>query len=235
MSIIEPGITELDLPIEMYDTTSDSSGLVVDRLHYFFDQVDQETLRVAELFIISNPGNKSVIPDETSGATLEFDLPADAENLEILDGEIGDRFIKTEEGFGDTFPIRPGFGEVQIMFAYDLPFDGNLELVRSFLCNRQHAELAFHVGAGDHEDGMRLRCCGKSGCKFNRIGGRRKRRNDLALFHLPGGQHRRRLVSPVPVGHAAGAHPAHAHAALPGLLPGHHRLALERRALLRPV
>jgi mono/diheme cytochrome c family protein len=130
VNVVEPGITELDLPIEIYETTSDSSGLVVDRLHYFIDQVDPETLRVAELFIISNPGDKSVIPDETSGTTLEFDLPDGAENLEILDGEIGDRFVETEKGFGDTFQIQPGFGEVQIMFAYDLPFDGSLDLVR---------------------------------------------------------------------------------------------------------
>ncbi len=130
VSIIEPGISELDLPVEIYETTDDSSGLVVDRLHYFVDQIDPETLRMAELYIISNPGDRSVIPDKSSGTTLEFELPAEATNLEILDGEIGDRFVKTEKGFGDTFQIRPGFGEVQIMFAYDLPFDGNLELVR---------------------------------------------------------------------------------------------------------
>ncbi|MFN2177680.1 MAG: cytochrome c [Anaerolineales bacterium] len=130
VSIIEPGIEELDLPIEIFETTSDSSGLVVDRLHYFIDQIDPQTLRIAELFIISNPGEKSIIPDESSGTTIEFELPAKSTNLELLDGEIGDRFVKTEKGFGDTFQIRPGFGEVQIMFAYDLPFDGDLELVR---------------------------------------------------------------------------------------------------------
>ena len=94
MAVIEEGIEAIMLPIEIYETTDDSSGLVVDRLHYFFDQIDPETLRMAELYVISNPGDMTVDPDEETQTTLDFELPAEATNLEILDGEIGERFVK---------------------------------------------------------------------------------------------------------------------------------------------
>ncbi len=130
MAVIEEGIEAIMLPIEVYDSTDDSSGLVVDRLHYFFEKLDPETLRIAELHVISNPSNLTVVPDEESQTTINFELPADASNLEILDSNIGERFVTTESGFADTFPIQPGEGENQVVFAYDLPYDGSLEFSR---------------------------------------------------------------------------------------------------------
>jgi LPXTG-motif cell wall-anchored protein len=103
---------------------------VVDRLHYFFEMLEPETLRIVELHIISNPSNLTVVPDEESQTTIAFDLPENASNLEILDSNIGERFVMTESGFADTFPIQPGEGENQVVFAYDLPFDGRLEFSR---------------------------------------------------------------------------------------------------------
>jgi len=50
--------------------------------------------------------------------------------LQLQDGEMGERYVKTADGFGDTVPVRPGPGGYQVMFSYELPYDRKLDLVR---------------------------------------------------------------------------------------------------------
>lgn len=123
--------SQVQLPIRIYATTSDTSALSVDRLHYLLEPVnDNRTLRVVELYVISNMADKTVTAAEKGQPVLTFSLPVDASNLQMQDGELGGRYIKTEDGFGDTVPVRPGQGVYQLMFAYELPFDRKLDLVR---------------------------------------------------------------------------------------------------------
>jgi len=55
IGMAEEGMTTIDLPIKVYETTTDTSILRADRLHLFFEFMDAKTLRVIELYIISNP------------------------------------------------------------------------------------------------------------------------------------------------------------------------------------
>lgn len=128
---VENNQTELDLPIQVYDPTTDQSVLKIDRLHYFFELVDDQTVRVVELFIISNPSGKTLIAEDSSKPVLEFQVPPGALNLQIQDGELGNRFIRTDRGFADTIPIRPGSGAYQLLFSYELPFERSLEFSKS--------------------------------------------------------------------------------------------------------
>lgn len=128
---VEGQVTELDLPIQVYEPTTDQSALKIDRLHYFFEPVDEQTVRIVELFIISNPSGKTLIAEGPSKPVLDFQVPPGAINLQIQDGEIGKRFIKTDRGFGDTIPIRPGFGAYQLLFSYELPLARSLEFSKS--------------------------------------------------------------------------------------------------------
>ena len=118
----------LDLPIIVYDTTTDQSTLSIDRLHIFLEQEDEETLRVAELYVISNLGDKTIVPQEEGEAVIVYNLPQGATDLEIQDGLIGERYVLTSDGFGDTINIRPGFGEYQTIFTYLMPLEGLEEL-----------------------------------------------------------------------------------------------------------
>ncbi len=118
----------LELPIEVYNSTADPSFLSVDRLHYFFEYLDNSNLRVVELYIISNPTTKTLISGEPGQPIVKFSLPPGAVDLEFQDGALGDRYVKTEDGFGDTTPVRPGEGNYQVLFSYTLPFDRKLEL-----------------------------------------------------------------------------------------------------------
>lgn len=129
-TVLEEGQSSLELPIQIYETTSDVSDLVVDRLHYFFEFVDERTLRVVELYIISNPGQSTVVAHEDGSPALTFSLPEGASNLQFEDGTLGERYVATADGFGDTLAVRPGMGEHQVVFSYEMPYSRGLELAR---------------------------------------------------------------------------------------------------------
>ena len=59
---------------------------------------------------------------------MVFSLPDGATKLEFQDGALGGRYIKTADGFGDTVSIPPGFGSYELLFAFEMPYDRNLEL-----------------------------------------------------------------------------------------------------------
>jgi mono/diheme cytochrome c family protein len=118
---IQPG-QKVQLPVSIYDSTTDASGLVADRMHIFFEFTDPQYVQVVELFIISNPGNRVVTAAKQGDPVLTYDVPAGAENLEFQDGSLGDRYVQTPNGFGDTLGIQPGSGQHQVLFAYRLPY-----------------------------------------------------------------------------------------------------------------
>ncbi len=123
------------LNMKVYEQTNDHSALVIDRLHIFFELSgeqlsNEQTLRVAELFVISNPGQSTIVGDGPGKPVIQFQLPPGAANLRIEDGELGGRYVKTENGFADTIPIRPGMGNYQVLYSYELPYNRSLNLVR---------------------------------------------------------------------------------------------------------
>jgi hypothetical protein len=130
IAIAQPDMSLPDLAVAIYETATDASMLSVDRLHLFFEFVDEKTLRVIELYILSNPTNRTVVPAGEGQPTVRFSLPEGAANLEIQDGALGERFVQTEDGFGDTMPIRPGAGKYELLFAYEMPYERKLELVQ---------------------------------------------------------------------------------------------------------
>jgi hypothetical protein len=130
LAVAEEGKASLELPLQIYESTSDTAGLSVDRLHYFFEFVDDQTIRVLELYIVSNPGDKTVAAAKEGEPVLTFHLPEGAANLQFENGELGQRFIQTPDGFADTTPIRPGSANYQVLYSYELPYKGKLELKR---------------------------------------------------------------------------------------------------------
>lgn len=132
--VIEQEMTELELPLEVYESTTDASGLSGDRLHLFFDFVDENTLRVIQLFVLSNPSGKTIVPPAEGEPTLTFALPAGATNLEFQSGVLGGRFMETtvegQPGFGDRAPIPPGQSSYQVLFAFEMPYDRKLDLAQ---------------------------------------------------------------------------------------------------------
>jgi mono/diheme cytochrome c family protein len=130
IATVQNGQKNLSLPITVYSTTTDASLLSVDRLHLFFDPVDAQTIEVIELYVISNPGTKTIVPAKTGEPVVTFKLPTGATNLQFQDGSLGGRYLQTSDGFGDTVSIPPGSGSYQVLFSFDMPYDNKLDLVQ---------------------------------------------------------------------------------------------------------
>ena len=130
---VTEGINTLDLPITYYPTKTDASVLSVDRLHIFFEFPDPsfEIVQVIEVFVVTNPTDYAIAPEEEGQAVLEFVLPEDAENIQFEDGAFGERYTKTEHGFGDTAAVAPGMGQHQIIVFFELPYGKKMDFTQA--------------------------------------------------------------------------------------------------------
>lgn len=131
IAMVEDETASLELPIPIFGSTDDSSALSADRTHIFFEYLEPDTLRVVEIYIISNPSDRTVVAATEGEPIIKFKLPESATNLQFEDGVLGGRYMLTTEGFGDTTAIRPGAGQHQITFGYEVPYDGKVEISQS--------------------------------------------------------------------------------------------------------
>ncbi len=116
----------LELPLQIYESTQSTETLQVDRLHLVMEAPAEGVLRVIELWIFSNLGDRTIQGAEDAPA-LEIALPAGATGLQFEGGALGDRFVSTEKGFADRSPIRPGSSVHQLVFSFELPYEGKLD------------------------------------------------------------------------------------------------------------
>jgi mono/diheme cytochrome c family protein len=130
VAVVEAGSTDLQLPFAIYETTTDPAALSVDRLHFLIEYGEPDTLRVVELYIISNLSDRTLVPAKEGEPTVTFSLPPGATNLQFQDGALGERYVQLEGGFGDTAVVRPGFGNHQVVISFDLPYKDRAELVQ---------------------------------------------------------------------------------------------------------
>ena len=127
IAVIDEENSSLTLVLPYYETTSDTSQLTVDRLHLLFEYIEPETLRVVEMYIISNPGSSIVTAEQEGQPVLVYALPEGAINLQFQDGLVGERYVELDGGFGDLAVIRPGASQHQVIYSYDLPYESGLD------------------------------------------------------------------------------------------------------------
>jgi len=128
---VDPANPDLKLQLTVYDSTTDVSVLTTDRLHIFLDFSNPQTVQVMEVFIISNPTNQVVVSPSDDGIVVTFPLPEGYTNLQFQDGELGSRYVEVDQGFADTSPVKPGVGEYQIIFAFEMPYERNLDFAQT--------------------------------------------------------------------------------------------------------
>ncbi len=122
-----PDQNQLNLPIRVYETTEDGSGIRIERAHWFID-FDGQNLLVGELYIISQDGDRVYVGAEEVApgqrVTLRFPLPAGYQGLSVDPGPLGERFFEVNGSVVDTLPMPPGQGVRQIFLSYRYPYQG---------------------------------------------------------------------------------------------------------------
>ncbi|HEX6383999.1 MAG TPA: c-type cytochrome [Anaerolineae bacterium] len=126
----------LELPVTVYETTTDPGAVRVEQLHVVLDFAGDQ-LQVSELYVFSND-ESAVFVGETGNqeeGTVAIVLPAGAENPVFQRSfDSLERFapasevIQTETGWADTLPLRPGRGTLALLVQYDLPYENGMRL-----------------------------------------------------------------------------------------------------------
>jgi len=117
--------TSMQMAIEIFETTTSDENILVERIHVLADFPSPHQVQIVEIFIVSNLGDSTYVADSPGEATLSFPLPVEAESISFDDGALGERYVKTVDGFGDTVSIPPGSGVYQILVYYTLPIQEN--------------------------------------------------------------------------------------------------------------
>ncbi len=164
----QAGETAVNLPILVYETTTDPAGIRADRVHYIVE-FDAGRALIAELIVLSLDGDRAYVGD--GNHVLRFPLPPGAQELNVNEGQLGDRFIQIDNGFVDRLALPPGQNVRQILFRYALPYNGSsLDLVRSLpypaaAVNALVADVGEKVTSPDLTDGGRRET--QNGAYFN--------------------------------------------------------------------
>ncbi|HNS37430.1 MAG TPA: c-type cytochrome [Anaerolineaceae bacterium] len=112
---------DVNLPLTIYETTTDRSALSAERLQVVVDYSRSGWVQVVQMYLLVNATNRLVVAEQPGDPVLWFDLPDQAENLQFADQITAGRFSILGADFGDYQAIPPGTN-YQIVFAYDLPF-----------------------------------------------------------------------------------------------------------------
>ncbi|TET18381.1 MAG: hypothetical protein E3J81_00465, partial [Dehalococcoidia bacterium] len=101
----EGGETTKIANLVVYDSTSDDQSIRINRSHMFI-KVEPGSLLVTEYYLFLNDGDKTYTGSgEVSAGTkesLQFSLPEQAADLEMVDGLMECCIVRTENGFADT-------------------------------------------------------------------------------------------------------------------------------------
>lgn len=120
---------DLGPAINIYEGTTDTTALRIERMHIFFDFPAQgDGVTVGELFLLSNQGDRTIVPQD--GRTAQFTLPESARDLTVQNRQEGVDYVRTADGLALTTPIQPGTGVVQVLLSFKLPFQQQLDFAQ---------------------------------------------------------------------------------------------------------
>lgn len=128
---VTEGQTQVDLPIKIFETTTDPAGMRITRWHVVLaaPEAGVETVQVAELLIFSNDGDRVLVGAGGGQPTLDIPLPESASNLQFEQG--GDLYQPRPTGFGYMGAVLPGAETLQMIFAFDMPLTGQTDFVQT--------------------------------------------------------------------------------------------------------
>ncbi len=122
----------LDLPVTVFDRTSDAGGVRIGQLHIIIEFGDG-AMTVNELYQFSQDGNAVFVgaSGDMADGTVEVSLPEGASmpSFSRTFGSIDSFFpaenmVQTGRGWADSVPVRPGEATLSLLAGYTLPYDG---------------------------------------------------------------------------------------------------------------
>jgi len=122
--------TALELPVVVFEKSTDSSAVVVDQLHVVIE-FSADYIEVGEFYVISNSGDSLFIGESGNpdAGTIKFYLPEGAESplFQRIFGGIDQPVPATEifsdgETWYDTLPLQPGESGMTLLVNYRLPY-----------------------------------------------------------------------------------------------------------------
>lgn len=128
--------TALDLPVSVYEQTSDPQGIQISQLHVLLT-FSAGLVQVNELYIVDNTGTAVFMGEagQPASGTFLLNLPAGAQNVSFqrgfnsVDSYIpAKEVIQTATGWADTLPVKPGRATLNLVVTYDLPYEDGLTL-----------------------------------------------------------------------------------------------------------
>lgn len=122
----------IDTLLPVFEKTSDPAGVHIARANWIVEH-DPGSLLIGQVYTFGNNSGRTFVGAENGAfdtpVTLALLLPADAYNVEIQDGEVGDAYRQEGNTIYDTRPVAPGEGSRQIFLRYRIPFDGDSTVV----------------------------------------------------------------------------------------------------------
>ena len=115
----------LELPLTVFETTTDDSLIVVDRLHLIFDFSTEGVVEVSELLLMTNTGDRTIVGQDGFNE-IRVTLPKNFSNLHFADSPELMGFTEDADGFVMHEAFIPGEA-VETFFSFTLPYERNLE------------------------------------------------------------------------------------------------------------
>lgn len=161
---LDPNQPTLELPITVYDATTDPSVVAIDRVHFITEFVS-DVIRVTELYIFTNraPAMYTGETGDPLQGTIRLVLPTGAQNVafqrafQSFNSFIpASEMIQTDFGWADTLPLRPGEGSLNLLVQYDLPYnESGLTIAHPLVYDTNQISLLLpDVGVSVAEDGV---------------------------------------------------------------------------------
>jgi len=109
------------LDIYVYDTTTTTDAVSLERLHIFIEFIEPDILQVVQLMLLSNNDSRVIAPADGQEAAITFPLPPEADNL-WLPGDSTLALFETVDGVG-IGNIRPSGEPYELIFAFEMPYE----------------------------------------------------------------------------------------------------------------
>jgi hypothetical protein len=118
-----------DMPITVYDTTSDLNALTITQTHLQFDFSTAGQVQVMALYVISNPGANTVIVPSDGTSVPFIQIPEGAASVQYQLAQSSSPLMSATNGFA----LLPGADkQYGIIAIFTLPYTNRLVFTQSF-------------------------------------------------------------------------------------------------------